>query len=138
MSIHPNGLIGTLGYNNQTSWFQDNIDVIFQADGPLGMFNQVSPLVLVWHFSITSSHVRNLYNHQHSIDQSGAAHEDVPPWAHHFFCLFEAQQNMPSASAQVAESTSKRRSVASRLLLGIILQPNAPYYLGPKLHVMLG
>ncbi len=37
------------------------------------------------------------------------------PWAQQFFHLFEAQQNMPSASAQASESRSERRSVVSGL-----------------------
>jgi hypothetical protein len=32
-----------------------------------------------------------------------------------FFCLFEAQQNIPSASAQAAETRSERHSVVSGL-----------------------
>jgi hypothetical protein len=113
---HPNGLIGTLGYNNRQSWFQENINAIFQSDGPLGMFNQISPLVLAWHFYTASNQAKELYDHHHSNDQSTAAHEYVPPWAQQFFCLFEAQQNMPSASAQASESRSKRCSVVSGLM----------------------
>ena len=48
-------------------------------------------------------------------DQSGAAYKDVPPWALQFFCLFESQQNLPSASAHAAEIRSERRSVVSGL-----------------------
>ena len=48
-------------------------------------------------------------------DQSGAAHKDVPPWALQFFCLFESQQNLPSASAHAAEIRSERCSVVSGL-----------------------
>jgi hypothetical protein len=85
---HPSRLIGTLGHNNWTSWFQDNINVSFQADGPLGMYNQVLPLVLVRHFSTASNQARELYNCHHLNDQSGAAHEDVPQWAQQLFRLF--------------------------------------------------
>jgi hypothetical protein len=85
------GLIGTLGYNNGQTWFQVNVDAIFQSDGPLGMFNQVSHLVLAWNFSMASTQAKEIHDHLHSNDQSGAAQEDVPPWAQQFFCLFEAQ-----------------------------------------------
>ncbi len=113
---HPTGLIGTLGHNNRTTWFQENIDAPFQSDGPLGMFNQISPLVLAGYFSLASIQAREIYDQNHSADQSSAAHEDVPPWAEKFFGLFEAQQNMPvSASAQAAEISYKRRSVALAL-----------------------
>ncbi len=112
---HPNRLIRTLGYDNWQSWFQENIEAIFQSDGPLGMFNRISPLVLAWHFSMASNQAKELYNCHHSNDQSGAVHKDVLPWAQQFFHLFEAQKNMPSASAQSSESRSKRRSVVSGL-----------------------
>jgi hypothetical protein len=44
---HPNSWEGTLGHNQRTQWFNENVDAFFQADGPLGMFIQVSPLVLL-------------------------------------------------------------------------------------------
>jgi hypothetical protein len=72
-------------------------------------------LVLARHFSTTLNQAKKLYHCHHSNDQSGAAHEDVPPWAQQFFCLFEAQQNMPSVSIQASESRSERRSVVSGL-----------------------
>ncbi len=37
---HPSGLIGTLGYHNQQTWFQENVDAIFQSDGPLGSLTE--------------------------------------------------------------------------------------------------
>jgi hypothetical protein len=55
---HPSRLVGALGHNNQTTWCQDNNDVIFQAIGLLGMFNQVSPLVFLRHFSLASNQAR--------------------------------------------------------------------------------
>ena len=44
---HPSRWEGTLGHNNWTPWFHENVNAIFQADSPLGMFNQVSLLVLL-------------------------------------------------------------------------------------------
>jgi hypothetical protein len=79
------------------------------------MYNRVLPLVLARHFSTASNQARELYDCHHSNDQSGAAHEDVLPWAQQLFRLFEAQQNMPSATAQDAETRSERRSVVSGL-----------------------
>jgi hypothetical protein len=70
------------------------------------VFEQSQQLVLAWHFSTALNQAKELYNHHHSNDQSSAAHKDVLPWAQQFFCLFEAQQNMPSASAQASESRS--------------------------------
>ncbi len=112
---HPSGWEGTLGHNNWTPWFHENVDAIFQADGPLGMFNQASLLVLLQQFSAASNQARVLYDRSHSNDQSGAAHKDVPPWALQFFCLFESQQKLPSASPQAAEIRSERHSVVSGL-----------------------
>jgi hypothetical protein len=71
---HSNGLIGTLGHNNRTTWFQDNIEAIFQAKGPLRMFNQISLMVLARHFSTASNQAKELYNCHHSNNQSGDAH----------------------------------------------------------------
>ena len=112
---HPSGLISTLGHSNRTTWFQDNTEAIVQAGGPLGMFRSVSLAVLARHFTAASIQARDIYDHNHLVDQSGAAHKDEPPWAQHFFRLLEAQQNVPSASAQAAELRSERRSVVSGL-----------------------
>jgi hypothetical protein len=40
----------------------------------------------------------------------------MPPWARQFFCLFEAQQNLSSASVQAAETRNERRSVVTGLI----------------------
>ena len=79
------------------------------------MFNAISPLVLARHFSAASNQTREIYDRHHSNNQSGTDHEDLPPWVQQFFRLFEAQQNMPSASAQAAESRSERCSVVAGL-----------------------
>jgi hypothetical protein len=76
---------------------------------------QQSPLILLCHFCCASNQARGLYDCQHSNNQSGAAHKDVPPWVQKFFHLFEAQQNVPSASAQSAETRNERHSVVSGL-----------------------
>lgn len=112
---HPSGWEGTLGHNQRTQWFNENVDAFFQADGPLGVFNQVSPLVLLRHFSAAQNQARALFDRRHSNDQSGADNEDIPPWAQQFFRVFESQQNLPSASAQAAAIRSERRSVVSSL-----------------------
>ncbi len=58
---HPSGLIGTLRYNNWQTWLQENVNAIFQCDGLLGMFNQVSHLVLARHFSMASTQAKRKY-----------------------------------------------------------------------------
>ena len=82
---HPSRWEGTLGHNQRTQWFNENVDAFFQADGPLGMFNRVSPLVLFQHFLAASNQARALFDRRHSNNQSGAEHEDIPPWAQQFF-----------------------------------------------------
>ena len=63
---HPSSWEGTLGHNQRTQWFNENVDAFFQADGPFGMFNQVSPLVLLGHFSAASNQARALFDRRHS------------------------------------------------------------------------
>jgi hypothetical protein len=116
-AAHPSRLVGTFGHDDLTTWFQDNIDAIFQADGPLGMVNQVSLLILLHHFSLASNQARELYDCQHSKYQSGATHKDVScvTMGSELFYLFEAQKNVPSASVQAAETRNERHSVVSGL-----------------------
>ncbi len=59
--------------------------------------------------------MKEVYDQQHSNDQTGTDHKDVPPWIQSFFCLFEAQQIVHSASAQAAETRNERRSVVPGL-----------------------
>jgi hypothetical protein len=75
---HPTGLIGTLGHSNRSSWFQNNTTALFQANGPLGMFKEVSPAVLERHFAVAQGQAKEYFDWNHSTDQTSAAHEDVP------------------------------------------------------------
>jgi hypothetical protein len=65
---HPTGLIGTLGHSNQSSWFQNNTTALFQANGPLGMFKEVSPAVLARHFAIAQGQAKEYFDCNHSAD----------------------------------------------------------------------
>ncbi len=112
---HPTGLIGMLGHSNRSSWFQNNTTALFQADGPLGMFKEVSPAVLARHFTVAQGQAKEYFGRNHSADQTGAAHKDVPQWASQFFCLFEALQNVVSVSDQAAVDRSKRQRVVAGL-----------------------
>jgi hypothetical protein len=85
---HPDGITGAFGHNNRISWFRLNIDALFCEDGPLGSYVPVSANVLVRHVAQAQVLTRSFYDHDHSNEQSGAAHKDVPEWARHFFQLF--------------------------------------------------
>jgi len=114
---HPQGYLGSIGTNGRTAWFAEHSPVLFQHDGPLGCFNSVSNLILMRHFSTAQRQARELFNQQHSSDQSGAGEEDVPPWARQFCRFFEAVESNPSASAQAAEvATQRRRNVVSSVM----------------------
>lgn len=113
---HENGFLGSLGQNNRQAWFQENIEALFQTGGPLGLFKVITAPVLARHFTNAQSHARELFDRNHSADQTGTAHEDVPPWVQHFFRMFETLQNFPSASAQAAETRNERRSVVAGLM----------------------
>jgi hypothetical protein len=114
--VHPSGLLGSMGHGNRQAWFQSTASMLFQSDGPLGGFNKVSASVLMRHVSAAERHARGMYGCSHSSNTTGAEHEDVPAWASHFYQLFEAQQNIPSVSAQVGEVRDERRSIVAGLV----------------------
>jgi hypothetical protein len=115
-SGHENGFLGSLGQNSRLAWFQENIEAIFQTGGPLGMFKVVTAPVLARHFGNAQSHAKEFFDRYHSADQSGASHEDVPPWVQHFFRMFETLQNITSASSQAAATRNERRSVVAGVM----------------------
>ena len=59
---------------------------------------------------------QTLYDHDHSNDQGGSNHEDVPEWAHWFFRLFEAIQNQETSNERAAIVRNDRSSVVSSLV----------------------
>jgi hypothetical protein len=65
------------------------------------------------HFGAAQHQVQELFNQQHSSDQSGVGKEDFPPWAWQFFQYFEAMESNPSASAQAAEVATQRRNLVT-------------------------
>ena len=113
---HPDGLARSLGFNNRTAWMIQNIDVFFRADGPLGSFHPVSVSVLMRHFSRAQNLARTFFDRDHSNEQSGASHEEIPEWVQQFFRVFEAQQNQLTRSAQDAAVREERRSVVASLV----------------------
>ncbi len=50
---------------------------------------------------------RSFYDRDHSNEQSGAAHEDVPEWARHFFQLFQATGNQITNNAVAAATRNE-------------------------------
>ncbi len=85
---HPDGITGAFGHNNRISWFRLNIDALFCKDGPLDSYVPFSANVLVRHVGRAQVLARSFYDRDHSNEQSGAAHEDVPEWSRHFFPTF--------------------------------------------------
>jgi hypothetical protein len=37
-SGHSDGIVGALGFNNCTTWIQENINILFRDNGPLSGF----------------------------------------------------------------------------------------------------
>ena len=77
---HEGGLYGSLGHNNRARWVQENINTLFPTDGPLGKFDTVSATVLQHHVGNAQAAAHTLWEHDHSSDQFGAMHIDVPEW----------------------------------------------------------
>ena len=46
---HPGGIFASLGYNNRTTWINDNLDGFFIHGGPLASFRLVVSDVLQRH-----------------------------------------------------------------------------------------
>ena len=113
---HPDGIAGAFGHNNRISWFRANTNALFREDGPLGRYVTVSAGVLVRHVGRAQVLARSFYDRDHSNEQSGAAHEDVPEWARLFFQLFQAQENQVTTNALAAASRDERRSVVASLV----------------------
>jgi hypothetical protein len=61
---------------------------------------------------------QSFYDHDHSNEQSGAAHKDVPKWAKRFFQLFQTTENQITNNAVAEETRNERRSVMSSIVGG--------------------
>jgi hypothetical protein len=84
-SGHEGGLFGSLGHNNRARWVQENSEILFSSDGPLGNFLPVSSAVLQRHVGTAQAVARSIWERIHSNDDTGTMHEDVPEWAGMFF-----------------------------------------------------
>jgi hypothetical protein len=104
---HPNGITGAFGHNNRISWFRSNIDALFHEDGLLAKYVPVSANVLVRHVGRAQVLARSFYDPDHSTEQSGAAHKDVPEWARRFFQLFQATGNQITNNAVAAATRNE-------------------------------
>ena len=113
-SADPGGIINSLGYGNRTVWVRANIEILFQAGGPLDGFIQVAPGCLQGHLSAAIKVAKSHYTMSHSNEPTGAGHEDIPEWATHFFPLFE-QQNQTSRNARTAAARDEHRQVVRSL-----------------------
>jgi hypothetical protein len=115
---HPDGITGAFGHNNRISWFRSNIVALFCKDGPLGSYVPVSANVLVCHVGQAQVLARSFYDRDHSNEQSGAAHKDVPKWARCFFQLFQATGNQITNNAVAAATRNERQFVVASLVGG--------------------
>ena len=64
------------------------------------------------HFAAAERLARTVYMRDHSNDQTGAEHEDVPQWARSFFTLFDG----PQRRNQAAQERDQRRQTATSLV----------------------
>ena len=116
-SSHPDGLGGTLGQNNRTSWVRDNLQAFFAPGGPLSRFQPITHSVLMRHIRGAQDLARTYFNRDHSNDTTGAEGESVPQWARLFFVLFEVQQNQEARTNQQA-AVREQRAGDVRSLVG--------------------
>ena len=116
-SGHADGMIGALGHGRRQNWLQANLNAFFADDGPLSAFKKISAKTLMRRFGQAENLARSLYRQDHSNDQTGADHEDIPSWVRQFFLYFDAMENQPTASQAAASARQDRRSV-SRSLIG--------------------
>ena len=61
---------------------------------------------------------RSFYDCDHSNEQSGAAHKDVPEWARRFFQFWGATDNQTTNNAVAAETSNERQSVITSIVDG--------------------
>ena len=112
---HPEGIVGSLGHNNRSTWLRDNNNALFAADGPLSAYHPLTISVMQRHLRNAQQAARIVYERDHSNDQSGAAQEVVPSWARTFFTLFVAQQNVETRNAQAARARDERRTTVASI-----------------------
>ena len=89
-----------------------NIGIIFSSEGPLGGFIQIVVNRFQRHFAAAERLVKTLYLRDHLNDQTGADHEEIPPWACSFFVLFDT----PTRSGQAAQDRDQRRTTVTNLI----------------------
>lgn len=111
-SGHPEGIIGALGYNSRTRWFQTHTNALFANDGPLSAYRYVEPATLMRHFTQAQRLARTFYTRDHSNEQTGRAHEDIPQWTNLFFRLFEAADNQETRNSRTAAARDENRAIA--------------------------
>jgi len=113
---HNGGIVGAIGHNNRQLWFNENIDVLFDAGGPLENYQPISAKVLIRHFRIAQTLARSHYDRDHSNDPTGAEQENIPRWAREFFRFFEATRNASNPTAQAARAREEHNSVAASIV----------------------
>jgi len=113
---HPDGIAGALGHGNRTRWLTLNLGRIFSGHGPCYKFKRVRPAILLKHFSRARTFAKGYYRRDHSNEQSGAGHEDIPQWVRHFFPLLDAEQYQATRNARTAAARDESRTVVRSLV----------------------
>ena len=89
-SGNPNGIYGSFGGRNRTSWVRARLSALFAAGGPLELFNNVQAPEFMRKIRACQDLVRVHYDRDHSHDKTGVLGEDVPHWMEWWFCLSAA------------------------------------------------
>jgi hypothetical protein len=74
---HPQRYVGSIGNSARTAWFIANSSVLFQPNGPLGLYNPKQSSMLMPHFGVAQHQTKEKYNEQHSKEQSGTGEEEI-------------------------------------------------------------
>ena len=115
-SAHQDGIIAALGSGSRTAWITANIHSLFRGDGALRGFRQLSVPILMRRLREAQLFTRRIYDGDHSNDQTGASHEEIPPWVRAWFQFFEAQQNQETNHARASRARSERASTVASVV----------------------
>ena len=115
-SAHQDGVIATLGSGARTAWVTANIDSLYRGDGAMCAFRPISVAIFMRKLREAQLFARRIFDGDHSNDQTGANHEEVPSWVRAWFQFFEAQQNQETNHARASRARVERASTVASLV----------------------